>query len=554
MYVDANYQAAITRAAPQTGMRLTFLDGAREVIDGTNSLIDSNFDFIGKSLFGDFPSRQFKAQFLYEIKTDYTGRTFQLDTAAYEEDTVTAHWIPVGIFEIPTDGQQSDEMNKTITITAYDNVSDFEQQYELIDLGADGLTGAAIEKILVERNNFALDPNRAPLLFDNHVFKQINIGDGTEITDREVLQQYYRMNMANAFTNRNSKVIHTPCIFTATPITNGVSFQYDATEFKLENLQGPINSIVYANQADGDDASFNDIIEQDVPSIEANGLTEIKFYNNVFMDLMTVDEKLDMLQTMFTIVNGYTYASFDITMFARPDFDPFDVLPLTNSDGTVTPVPIVSLSYKYNGGLIGVMKTPTIPETTTDYENGFDRAMRNAQTRTRIIVDQIRNEIRLIVERVDVIDGEVTDISSTIMLLDEKIQLEVSERIGENDAIRSEVSSAITQLKDSITLEFTRIESDINAVGDNLEELKTYYRFDANGALIGKSGDPFTLSISNTEIDFMENGNIIAYVNGQKMFIQSLEVITQAIIGNHVIERFEGTTYSGTVVRQSGGE
>lgn len=91
--------------------------------------------------------------------------------------------------------------------------------------------------------------------------------------------------------------------------------------------------------------------------------------------------------------------------------------------------------------------------------------------------------------------------------------------------------SAVDPINDRVNaLEFN--------IGDMTTDIYTSFQFDETGLKIGKTDSPLNIAISNEQIDFVNSGAIVAYINGQKMYINSLEVLTSLVVGNHKIEKF----------------
>jgi len=89
----------------------------------------------------------------------------------------------------------------------------------------------------------------------------------------------------------------------------------------------------------------------------------------------------------------------------------------------------------------------------------------------------------------------------------------------------------------------------VNENNANLQEIRTYFAFRPDGLNIGKTDSPLQINISNEQIDFMDTGQVVAYINGQKMYIGSLEVLTSLLLGRHLIEKYDDNT---TLIRWVG--
>ena len=70
-----------------------------------------------------------------------------------------------------------------------------------------------------------------------------------------------------------------------------------------------------------------------------------------------------------------------------------------------------------------------------------------------------------------------------------------------------------------------------NIISNNQSILEEYIRF--KGALIelGRVGNDFSAELSNTELAFKQNGQKIAYISNNKLYITDAEVQNKLVIG-----------------------
>lgn len=393
MLINEMYQEAITLPSPRTAFRMTDLE-TNEVITsvGDGLLIESPWDFVSDGFIGEFPVWKLKAMFMYlGDKKSYIDHEFYCETGAYSQDNDGMYsdiqWIPIGYFTVPKDGQTTDEIMMQISLTLYDRGSLLDKRYEPLSFP---LTGLEVRSEITSLCGVEFATGQTTLRFDNFIFQSINVSSEQAITYREVLRQYAQLNMANVFVNRYGK-LEIKSVFGALPIDAEVSnFDYDV--FKNELPYGPINSLIYSNKPEGDDQSYQDIESKDDGSIALNGKLSLGFSNNIFIDPLSLEQQQMIVNELFTFVNGFSYTPFELNYFARPDFDPYDLLPVKDMTGNVGIVPLTSLSFNYNGGLIGVLKTKRLPGTLPKSEipDIFER-INNAEIR----VDRVNNRITL---------------------------------------------------------------------------------------------------------------------------------------------------------------
>ncbi|QJT70400.1 tail fiber protein [Microcystis phage MaeS] len=132
-----------------------------------------------------------------------------------------------------------------------------------------------------------------------------------------------------------------------------------------------------------------------------------------------------------------------------------------------------------------------------------------------------------------------TKYSSEIENTEKAITLEVDRKVTNLDgSLREFVASTITQTEENVELKFTEMKTVTDGHAGELQTIQSYFDFSSSGLNIGKTDSPLNINISNSQMDFMNAGKIVAYINGQKMYIDSLEVLTNLIVGNHKIEKY----------------
>lgn len=148
--------------------------------------------------------------------------------------------------------------------------------------------------------------------------------------------------------------------------------------------------------------------------------------------------------------------------------------------------------------------------------------------------------------------GEITLAYTTaIGNTEDSIYTNVGEMISDSEGeMIKYTDSKITQTASNINLKFTTVEGTQSDHAEQLAEIYTYFDFSATGLNIGKSDSPLQINISNSQMDFIDNGNIVAYVNGQKMYINTAEILQSIIVGNHKIEKYDSNI---TLVKWVGG-
>ena len=92
------------------------------------------------------------------------------------------------------------------------------------------------------------------------------------------------------------------------------------------------------------------------------------------------------------------------------------------------------------------------------------------------------------------------------------------------------------QTSKDITFNFQEATKYTKEVDDKLvetiEELKTYIRFSSSGIELGRIGSSFTSLLGNEKLAFMQDGQEIAYISNNKMFITDVEIRNKLTLGD----------------------
>jgi phage minor structural protein len=98
----------------------------------------------------------------------------------------------------------------------------------------------------------------------------------------------------------------------------------------------------------------------------------------------------------------------------------------------------------------------------------------------------------------------------------------------------------------------TSIEQALNGKADisTVEDINQYFNFDdIIGLTIGDSNSNLKINITNQQMNFKDGQAIVAYINGQIMYIKSAQVLESMVVGNHKIEKYDANI---TLVRWIG--
>lgn len=527
------------RDTEQETFTYVIIDGVR-YDDGPNGRLDAVRPSVpADSFIGGFNMLAYEIDiYIQDIGIDvssWIGKTVEI-FEGYEG----TEFISKGVFTVDADGVDIDDNLTTAKIYCVDNAYKFDVKIEPLTFPA---TGSAIVDEICARLELTRDGAKN-LHFDDFEFNQINVNEGQDISYRQIVNHYAQINGVMAVINRSGNLQFIDVIHSAPSgvIVDGLNYE----KIKVQPKVGPINSLkVTRSDATGDE-DIDSITITDQASADANGITQVRISNNVFIDLFPED----VIEEIFSLIKDYEYHPITVeNWYPHFELDQGDIITVKDLDDNEYTIPYMAYSWSYGGGINGKFETIALPETLPDYT--LEGINQRIQT-TEFKVDKVANQITGLAQTQETINNTLDEQIGKWTLTDSMLQQEIIDRQTEDERIMTEASSLVTQTAEAFTLEFTRVDGSINEVTGDMNELKMTYQLTADGALIGKNDDPFQLSFSNKELDFLENGSIVAYINGQKMYIESLEVLKSIILGYHQIEKYDGAK-RGTLVRMSGG-
>lgn len=158
-----------------------------------------------------------------------------------------------------------------------------------------------------------------------------------------------------------------------------------------------------------------------------------------------------------------------------------------------------------------------------------DIILSSSQKNIETMFDDAKNEVY------DSMDEQASSIisSTTNMIVNELDNYVETEDFDSYK--RSQASLAVDI--DNILLKINEEHTYAVNVDGRLEEFRklveTYFDFSSTGLLIGKSDSPFTTMHSNSKISFMQNGDEVAYIQYNQLYILYAHFIEGLSIGNY---------------------
>lgn len=149
----------------------------------------------------------------------------------------------------------------------------------------------------------------------------------------------------------------------------------------------------------------------------------------------------------------------------------------------------------------------------------------------------------------DAASGAAADLAQSIVTLTSLIQQQADSlmtTIGQTYELSSDaatayqnIQSTITQLSNSVTLNFEETNAFTQQVNDALisqfAALNVWFRFGTSGLIFGRTDSPLTLTITNSQLSFLQNGNVVAYISNNQLVITDAWVQGKLRVGTHYV-------------------
>ena len=101
---------------------------------------------------------------------------------------------------------------------------------------------------------------------------------------------------------------------------------------------------------------------------------------------------------------------------------------------------------------------------------------------------------------------------------------------------REYTDTQIQQTSTDVVMRFTTVQEAVDLLEDKVDrnklDMEEYIRFAGAMIELGKRGSPFVAKLDNTKLAFLQDGQEIAYVSNNKLYITDVEIKNKLTIGN----------------------
>jgi hypothetical protein len=171
----------------------------------------------------------------------------------------------------------------------------------------------------------------------------------------------------------------------------------------------------------------------------------------------------------------------------------------------------------------------------------------------RLKITDMGTILRAKIENIDVVDGRTVNNESAIAQLADSIVLRVTQTIfdsamadkADTADVDARFESVVSQTAQEILQTFTTLQGNVDTVSGEFdsyrEQLSAYIRTSISGMEMGRSDSPFTMTLSNTQLSFLQSAIVLAYFANNKLYVTEIETEKAIIAGYEWAETTGGT-------------
>lgn len=407
----------------------------------------------------------------------------------------------------------------------------------------------------------------------NELYLDAN-GNSLDYTFRDVLDELAQVTASTICISENDELEVRHFQITGETITEDYLKDINVN---FGETYGPINTISFKRSADSDVVSLSE------PEDLADDLkNEISISDN---QILNGNDRADYLEDILDELYGLTYSINDFTSTGITYLELCDMYSIVIGNNTYNCI-MLNDEVQVTQGLVENIHTDMPKESVTDYNKSTkdDRMM----NRTNLMVDKVNQRITSEISQVDDIRGIVlgnytitgdttfqanktyyyltndgnyeiytnysvgdTIPADTIYELtgsivekvdnsNENLQNQINANNNAIQNLRQETSSQFTQTVNSFEASFNTVTQAINNnqtdTNQKFDDIRNYLRYEEiNGVgvvTLGTSGSEIVLRQRNDRVYFEQNGNEVAYISNNQLYITDAQFLNSIRIGN----------------------
>lgn len=262
------------------------------------------------------------------------------------------------------------------------------------------------------------------------------------------------------------------------------------------------------------------------------GTNVLTVLNNLF-----AQSPEDLVENIYNQLNGLAYAGIALSWQGDFTLPLGKTLQIETKGATLFSYLLNRVLY-FDGGLSENTFAPAKSAVVKDNP---------IQGSLKLLVDQHTAEIRVVKDSIALLVSEVNDLEENTASLQVSV-----------DGINATVSQHTDELG-TLSTEVSQTAEDLTLTISSLDELKTYYQYDANGLTIGREDSPAQIFIGYENVDepymsLTDGSNEVAKLKSNNLEISNATIRNSLIVGQHKITFYNiGTEVSPdwiTIVQQ----
>lgn len=195
-----------------------------------------------------------------------------------------------------------------------------------------------------------------------------------------------------------------------------------------------------------------------------------------------------------------------------------------------------AITYDEDGFPTGwtLKDTPTVTDTTKMWIMsmgglGYSEDGGKTISKVAITMDGYLNGSALAVGSVS--QDSVAGLAQSLTLINGQLDAKISKEDAE-----AQLNSRLSVMADQIQIDLSRVSNQVDGLSDSvnsrMSDYDKWFRFTADGLMIGENGNELTLRVDNDRIAFLQSGSEVAYFSNRRLYVTDAQFLVSVQIGN----------------------
>ena len=195
-----------------------------------------------------------------------------------------------------------------------------------------------------------------------------------------------------------------------------------------------------------------------------------------------------------------------------------------------------AITYDEDGFPTGwtLKDTPKVTDTTKMWIMsmgglGYSEDGGKTISKVAITMDGYLNGSALAVGSVS--QDSVAGLAQSLTLINGQLDAKISKEDAE-----AQLNSRLSVMADQIQIDLSRVSNQVDDLSDSvnsrMSDYDKWFRFTADGLMIGENGNELTLRVDNDRIAFLQSGSEVAYFSNRRLYVTDAQFLVSVRIGN----------------------